>query len=387
MKETINERGTWTSASSAAADELCQGRHIAQRGMPERKTDDSDFGDKVHEALKTDDPSKLDHEQLKVYEQCVEIRGRMIDKYFGNDAPNVKVSKERRFWCQILAKPGDKSPTPHRFKHSGQVDWIARLGKRALIVEYKALPGDVASSPTNKQLRDQVVLAAGEMVLSEVATVVVQPLVTQNPELCVYQAEHIKRAEAEMFTRVRNSNNPDAPRTANATSCKFCLARDHCAAYQVWVTAMVPKSEIIAATPVEQWTPEMRSHFLTMRPAVEQWLKECYSKLKALMKEQPTAVPGFKLKKGNTVTEINDPQELFNRFAIIAKDWAAKEADPQAAIMAAFMKCVTIGNGDFEKVVRMVTGLKGKALESAVDKLREGLFDSSTNDQSITKDT
>lgn len=388
--EVKDPRGGWTSASNAAADELCAGRHNAQKGIADRPSDDSEFGNKVHKALATDVTTDLSDEELKIYEQCVEIRQREVEKFFGDDHPNVKVSKERRFWCQILAKPGDKSPNAARYRHSGQVDFIARLGRRALIVEYKALPGDVPTSPTNKQLRDQVVLAAGEMVIPEIGAVVVQPLVTHSPNVCLYTTESIKRAEAEMFSRVRANNNPEAERTANTVSCKFCLAKEGCSPYQTWVTAMVPKSEVIAATPVEQWTPEMRSHFLTMRPAVEQWLDDCYKKLKAMMKESPTSVPGYKLKPGSNVTTINDPQKLFERFCELGQEWANKENPEMSHIHTLtpiFMQCVTVGNGSLSEVVRKITGLKGKALEKQVEDLRAGIIDSKRNDHSITKDS
>lgn len=390
--KTVNpeqqKRGGWTSASNAAADELCEGRHQAQKGLPEEKNADSDFGRDIHAALAADDPKLLgdDEAKLSIYEQCVDIRTRLVNQFFGDDAPNVKISRHRRLWCSVLATPGDKSTSPVRYQHSGEADVIVRHGKRALIMEYKALVGDIAASPTNKQLRDQVVLAAGELLLSEVGTAIIQPLVTHKPDICLYTEETIKKAEAEMFERVRRSNRPNAKRMANAVSCKFCLARHQCIEHQKWVTAMVPKSEMLSATPIEQWTPEMRTHFLTMKPVVEQWLNDCYSKLKGYLKDAPDFVPGFKLEEGNSVTTVSDPQELFNRFSVLAKDWAAKEADPQAAIVAAFMRCVKIVNEQLKGSIRLVTDLKGKKLDAAYDKIREGITDSKKNQPSIGRD-
>lgn len=394
MNPEQEKRGGWTSASNAGADELCEGRHLAQKGLPEEKRDDSEFGRKIHAALAADDPSGLkdDESALSIYEQCVEIRERVIAKFFGDDAPNIRRTKHRRLWCQVLAKPGDRDPKAARYQHSGETDFLGRHGKRALIVEYKALPGDVPESPSNKQTRDQAVLAAGELLLSEVGVVIVQPLVTHDPVICLYTGEALKKAEAEMFNRVRRSNNPEARRTANPTSCKFCLARHTCTEYQKWVTAMAPKSDVVAATPVEQWTPEMRAHFLTMRPAVQQWLDDCYARLKQMLKDNPETsfIPGYKLKEGNTVTTVTDPQELFKRFVQVGSEWAKKENGEMHVdyvLMPIFMSAVTIGNEKFTAAVRKVTGLKGQALDKMVKQLRDGLCSTKQNDHSLAKDT
>ena len=62
-----DERRGQTSASNAQADSLCQGRHRAQAGLPDTKSDDSKFGTEIHDALAKDDPSKLKSDQLSIY--------------------------------------------------------------------------------------------------------------------------------------------------------------------------------------------------------------------------------------------------------------------------------------------------------------------------------
>jgi len=77
-------------------------------------------------------------------------------------------SREVRYWIKWA----------DGLMHSGQIDSFHVLGKRALIVEYKMLPGEVPDSPRNLQLRDQAVLLKFNVPeLEEIGTVVVQPLV------------------------------------------------------------------------------------------------------------------------------------------------------------------------------------------------------------------
>lgn len=366
-----------TSASSAHADELCKGRFKAQKGQPQVVTEDASFGTAVHEALRTGDPSKLEREALSVYESCSEIREQVLDKFFGPDRPKVKFTLEHRFECKVLATPNDTSANPVRYHHSGQVDLLARVGGRALIIEYKALPGEVASSPSNKQLRDQVVLAARTLMLEEVGTAVIQPLVTHTPDICLYDKESIKKSEQEMFVRVRNSNGANPPRTPNPVSCKFCLAKPECDEYQKWVSGIIPESlSSSLGLPVSQWTPEMRSRFCEVRGVARKWLDECEDAMKAAIKADPASVPGWTVGEGRTLSEVNDPQELFNRFVAIGSDFAKSEnteLHADAVLLPLYMQCLKLKKGEFDTVLRKVTGMKGKALAAKLDELLSGI--------------
>lgn len=364
------QRGNWTSASNAWPDSLCAGRHNAQLDIPDESSEDATFGQEIHDALKTDDTSKLSPEQLSIYESCVEIRTRLIEEVFGQDAAKVIQLRERRLWVHILSPVDDKT----RFPHSGQADFIARLGPKALIVEYKALPGDLPSAPSNLQLRDQVVLAGGELKVSDAYCAVIQPLVTHKPELCRYELEAIKRAEAQMFQRVRNSNNPNAPRTAGEVQCKFCRARHACPERAALLEVATPMPvSALASVPVAEWTPEQRSLFCERRGMASKWLEECYDQMKKLVKDNPDAIPGFALKPGAVMTPIVKPEELHARFLAIG-------GTPEQ-----FMSAVSIGKKEFEKAVRAATKLKGKALAAKLDELTDGLVEEKPNDSSLTR--
>jgi len=257
------------------------------------------------------------------------------------------------------------------------------------VVEYKCLPGDVASSPTNKQLRDQAVLISGNLLVHEVYTAVNQPLVSHTPDLCLYNKEALKQAEQEMFVRVRNSNNPDATRTAGEKQCQFCLARSDCAEYQQFAQSLIPAPATMFGVPVKDWTDEQRAKFMDGKRVAQRWLDESYSELKVLIGEFPGCVPGYKMGVGDEVKTVKDPQELFRRFVEVGRDFATNENAEMHAdhvLLPFFMQCVKVGKGDFEALVRKVTGFKGKKLKACTDAMMDGIVDVSRKEGSIEKD-
>jgi len=353
MSEIINDpRLGCTSASNAPADALCAGRHQAQSGIPDSPTDDSNFGTAIHDALKTDDPSKLQPDQLSIYEGCIEIREKLIMEKFGMDAPIAKRIKEQRFWWTS----GDG-----KLRHSGQVDLLVFHGTEGLLIDYKALPGEVEGAASNEQLRDQVALTAGANKLTEIDVAIVQPLVTYSPQLCRYDAVSISRAQVEMGLRVAASNDPYAKRVAGTLQCKFCKARYTCKEYSAFTALSAPSSMSSLTVPVHEWTPEQRALFCERLPMAMKWLEECKAQIKRLLKDDPKAVPGWKLAKGDTRRSISNPNELHARFLALG------------GTTEQFMACVDIGKGKLEAQLRAATALKGKGLKAKLEEIQVGI--------------
>lgn len=342
-----------TSASNAQADELCEGRHQAQIGLTSETTEDNLFGQQIHDALVNDDPSKLRADQLSVYESCVEIRERLIADTFGPDFQQVRRFKEERVWFKSV----------EGFVHSAKLDLLVRHGPKGLIIEYKTLPGKVAEAPTNKQLRDQLALASGHYLLTEVDVAIIQPLITHTPSVCRYDEAAILQSQTEMADRIQKSNAPNAPRTAGTIQCKFCLARWTCKEYAAFTALAVPVSMSSLTVPVSMWSPEQRALFCERLPVAMKWLEECRSKIKQLLEADPSSVPGWKLEPGSVKKPVNNPNELHLRFL------AAGGTTEQ------FLLCVEIGKGNLEQQVRAVTKLKGKGLKSKIDEMLAGIVD------------
>ncbi len=347
-----------TSASSAPFDDLCHGRHLAQKGMVNVERDDAAFGTAVHKALAKRDPSKLTTEQIDIYESCVGIEDKIVDKLFGPARGQCKQFRETRFYCKVKARDSDI-----RFDHSAQPDVVYRHGPQGLVIEYKTLVGDVATSAENLQLRDQVVLAARSLVMNEVMAVVIQPLVTHDPTPTLYDEVSIKQAEEEMWERVRQSNDPNSKRTAGEKQCQFCLAKPKCPEYAKWSVAIVPVTMSLPDIPVAEWSIEHRVAFCQGYTAVEKWIDYNKEAMKLLMAADPEAVPGFYLKPGKVREVVKDPEALFERFVELG------------GTQAQFLACITVGKEKLEEQTRAITGKVGKGLTAEVKKLLDGIVE------------
>lgn len=371
-----DERKGGTSASNGEADLRCPGRHLAQKAIPveESKPDpDRDSGALIHASLA--EPSsaggvilaKLSLPQRETHDRCREIERKAIQQIFPDASPAKPLTliREKRYWVMVDGA----------FFHSGKPDLLVIQGKRGLLVEYKTLAGDVPEAPTNQQLRDQTVLVAGAHQLEEVFVLVDQPMVTMTPEIARYGLDEIKRSEAEMFDRVRRSNNPRSPRLAGEIQCAHCRAKQHCAEYNTFAGAMVPGMMKILDVPVIAWTPEQRGYFCERLPVAQKWLDDTKDAMKAGLEKDPGFVKGFHLAPGAERRSVKDPQALFNRFAALG-------GTPQK-----FMRCVSVTLTKLKEEINDLTGARGKALEAAIETLTEGLVEVKTTAPSLKKNT
>lgn len=381
LTTNLQDRGNWTSASSAGADRLCPGRHQAQAGLPDVKSDDADFGTQIHDALAKNDPVKLSPEQLRIFEMCSDLTTKHVQEVFGLEYEKAKVWREKRFWVNIKAISGDTSQQPKMYQHSAQLDALFILGDKGLIIEYKTLKGDVEEASSNEQLRDQAVIAAGTFKLKEVVTLIAQPLVTMSPAPCLYNETAIAKAQKEMYVRVRNSNAPKAKRVAGPVQCKFCKARFTCSEYEQWSASLLPETAPVIGVPLASWTPQQRTYFLTMRGAAQKWLDDAYDFIKEGLRNDPEFAPGFTLKPGLIRRPINDPQELFNRI-LASSDSSGLKAEE---VLPLYLQCVDVKKGDVEALVRKLTSLKGKAFKTHMEELFAGITDEKPNDSSVSK--
>jgi len=368
-------RGNWTHASNAGPDELCPGRHLAERDIPDKRNADSAHGDAIHDALKLQNPDGLAVDQVDIYEACNEIGEKQAAEYFGDGWGKAKVLREQRMWTNIPPPPEWKYPLSH-ISHSGMADVIWIMGTKALIQDYKTLAGEQTASPENRQLRDLAVLLAGWVpVLAEVAVSVIQPLATYSPQLTVYNREHLDKATAELRERVLASNDPKSERIPGPIQCKFCKAALNgvCLENARWAGAHVPQLYTVSNVPVSQWTPEMRADFCERKGIAQRWLDQTEAAMKEGLTKDPNFIPGWFMEEGSWRETVKDPQLLFTRFEALG----GKLKD--------FMGIISVGKEKFTKAVAAVTGQKGKKLEAAIKLLYDGNTDRKQDRPSLAK--
>ncbi len=360
------DRGRWTSASNAQADTNCPGRHLFSRDEPDDPSKDSEFGDAVHAALAKQDPSGLTTEQESIYEAHMEIESKLLIQFFGPEisAYRPNPTREKRWWVHW----------PDELRHSGQLDCVHRRATKALIIEYKSLPGQQPGSPANMQLRDQCVLYASNTVLiTEIAVAVNQPLVTHSPEITVYGKEDLIIAATQLYERVKASNNPESPRVAGEIQCKFCKAKHKCPEYQVWAGGLLPDTKSIVDVPVAQWTPAQRRLFADSYESAAKWLENCWTYLERGAAKEEGFVPGYAMKDGSPRSKITNLQSVFDRFS------------KSGGSLEKFMAKATITKTDLTEVTKSVCALKGKALDSKVLEIIGNDFELSKVKQSLVK--
>jgi len=325
-------------------------------------------GTRIHEALAKQDPTGLSAQEENVFLSCNDIESSMLVKYFGDEVRTLKKNpvRERRFWVQW----------PDGLRHSGQIDSVHRWKNKAIIFDYKTLAGDVSDSSRNLQLRDLACLyyANNTVMLDEIATCVIQPMVTHSPEIAVYNKEDIRRSMELMYFRVSSSNSKNAPRVAGAVQCKYCKAKGGCEEYQKFSTALVSMPErSLLNIPVNEWTPAQRRQFCDGFSVAQKWLEDAWTAMEKGALSDPSFVPGYAMSEGSTRTKIKNLQSVFDRFS------------KSGGSLEQFMKHATITNKDLEAITRDATKLKGKALKSAIEQIIGEDFESTQSKPSLKK--
>ena len=373
--ETIDERRGSTSASNAAADQLCPARHKAQQGFARIESDDSKIGNRVHRALATGKMDGLEFSEKEVVERCLEIERRKLVEFFGDEAGKAQAFREdpdnpdrSRLWAQL-------QHNGTLLEHSCRCDVVYRLGDRGLILEYKALAGDVPESPRNLQLRDQQCLVRANLLITgDIGVCVIQPLVESDPQICVYTSADSKRASDQMFGRIIASNDPKAPRAAGELQCKFCLAKPRCMEYQQWAGTLVPSMLTVLEVPMAEWTVEQRvAAANALGPALE-LLERIKEFIKSGLELDGKFCPGWKLQQGNNVETITDPQAVFDRFVKLG------------GTVEQFLRAIKVGKEKLREQLSALTGAKGKALDKAMKTLTDGLVEGKRNRPSLKKE-
>ncbi len=367
-----------TSASNALADSLCPGRHLAQRGIPEPPaSEDASTGHRIHAALANkpsgsgDELQKLTLAERDMFDSCREIEKKIAIQFFGDSPQDYRVFRHDRLWLPNSGKPGFLS-------HSGEPDVVFRAGTKALVADYKVLTGDVADASSNMQLRDLAVLVAGHYApLDQIATVIIQPLVTHSPEVALYTLPDLERAYGELVARVKASNDPKSPRVAGEVQCKFCRAVGRCKENAVWRAAQLPAviepaaQVALFSIPRELWNPEQRALAASVVSPLGKFAEDLKEYLKPLAGEGQ--IPGWGLTDGRLKTPIVKPQECFDRFAALGGK------------LPEFLECIEVKKGLFEEALAEVTKEKGKAFKTTLAKVYDGITAEKRDAPSLAK--
>lgn len=355
-----DERNGCPSASNAHRYANCPGSHAASDGIPDETSEDAALGNEVHDIL-AGVQREASPEAEELARQCSAQEYEILQAFLtlANGSPEYSTVREKRLW----ARAGE-------YPWSGKPDVVHACGSHGLVVDYKTGRGDVEDAASNMQLRWLAVLAAREYGLDRVTVAIVQPL-AGKPTTCTYDADDLLRAEEEANATVealygsgRNTRRP-------GEWCKYCRARG---------TVRCPESMGVTLEIAER---EQVQQGLFNPTVASAWLAHCeiaegaiaaYRKLAKAHLEAGGTIHGWRLKPGATIAKITAPEVVFARFA---------EAGGTAED---FTKCVTVRKGDLAKALGKLRGLKGKALDEAMDDLLEGAVTETQNAPSLARE-
>lgn len=349
-----------TSASNAQADQLCPGRHLAQRGLANYESRDASLGSGLHKAFETGDTSGFGPMHRKTVE-----RGRYLEDIVWSawirkvDIARVEAAKairEERLWLVINGKK----------MHSGAIDalWFSADKNHALIEDLKSLFGDVDDAESNLQLRDYAALVFHNFGCETVSVFINQPNVRwkeQDQKLITYQREDLEQALAEMTQRVLASNDPDSPRIPGRKQCQFCLA---CGTSRCPESLQVVKDFTANWNQVWlYWSPEERGEFIEKLKLAESLADNALKEAKANIAKDPAWAKGWSVSAPQQVRKVDDVQ----RAAQILVD-AFGQDDPKKreAIFESIAKACKVSLGDLEEIHAKLT-----TAETGADKFAE----------------
>lgn len=376
-----DDRGKWTSASNAAADALCPGRHLAQRDIPEPPpTPEALRGTRIHAWLAGQpipDPSghsvvvnTLDYAVMKDALYGANTGGLNPEELETAEAIRVQVDEilrdqfpggctmrfEKRLWMDI-----------GKLRHSGKPDLLAFTDNRIVIADYKTGWGFVPDSDVNLQLRDLAVLAWETYHIAPIVVAKVQK--GGKPVLCEYNSDDIGKAAGMLDKRVILSNIQGSPRIPGPVQCQYCRFRPQCPEAQATVTALQNVTDAAGAL-VDGATI---ARLLDAGKVAKQIIADNESRAKELLAQNPDAIPGWTLKKGACVREITDPETVASRFVKLGGEI------PQ------FLKSVKVNISKLETLLREAKGYKGRDLDNAMKLLIVDCYQEKQNEPSLKR--
>lgn len=205
------------SASGVERLSLCPGSwNLCQSLPPETasESEDAASGTRIHAALCGENSERLSDDDLTTFLACkdLEIQARM--RVLGVEASET-VTREKRLWL------GDS--------FSGQYDFLAISGNKAVLLDYKTGRGEVESAEGNLQLRALACLVAKEHPeLDEITVGIIQPWASPQLSLCRYGRGDLLAAEMELLQILDCADDPDAKRIPGEKQCRWCRGKLNC---------------------------------------------------------------------------------------------------------------------------------------------------------------
>lgn len=349
------------TASGITQAALCPGSRQRQKGKRGKSNPLADSGTRIHDALESDNLDSLtDEGERALATRAAELRTEVIDGFFLSqplfDGVELNHVKEQR----LHGLDGSVS---------GRFDGLVLDEHRALLYDYKTGYNEPIDAQHNLQMRCYAVLVAENYEkVTEITAAIIQPRVRPEISLVEYTAEDLEKARDEIKQILARAYEPDAPVIPGAIQCSYCLAKADCPEASQLTVAL---SDLQVKAIPDDKLPELLDNCSTAKKIIE----AIEERARELLDTNPQAIPGYKLRPGAKRPEILNPQKLFNRCN-----------DRHSILPHEFIQICEVKKGKLKDLVKMATGLKGKALDESTESLLDGIVKYTPNRPSIARD-
>lgn len=304
------------SAAQRIAD--CPGSVLASAGLPNRESEFSESGKRIHSALAAyfgsghdfdKAAANLSPDEKDITETLVQKTKAFLDSMGGQSSAPV---------CESAVEFGD---------WRGHPDFICLCdsGRRLVILDWKSGWGDIPPAESNAQLRGYFagaitaresgglakIATDGIDYISEVAVALITPEKTSH---CIYPPDSFAAASEEMNGIAAAAKVPNAPRIPSPSACQYCRACGTANCPESMETALVVLRG--RAVDFSQASPEWLLSVARAGKVVAGIVKKATAEMEARLASDPASVPGARLEPGAMVRAVRDPAGLFG--AILA---------------------------------------------------------------------
>jgi hypothetical protein len=349
------------SASGFPRYALCPGSFLAEQAVDwkEEPDPDAESGTRIHAALACETvnlPRDLTAEERETEALCRRLASDIGDGIL-NGVDGV-CSREQRLWCP---DPDTLAPL-----FSGQFDLLLRGNGAVVVIDFKTGRNQV-DAETSWQLRALAALVVENGLVDDserLFLAIIQPWASPQTKVVEYDVHDrfaALRSSRAMATKVVR---PGQIRIPSEDACRYCRAKATC-----------PEAMAVVAYAANLTLPDGRSGEV-LDGATAAWLLDRFSlaervigagraRFKAMLAENPKAIPGWQLRPGSVRQKIVDVGGLWGRLA------------PLGVPAAVFTAACSMTKTEFKALVRQALSLKGGALDDKVAELLSGLVEES----------
>lgn len=331
--------------SEIHSERLCRGKKLATQDLSgENSTKYSEDGKRMHLMLATFDFTGATPEEMEVIEDLLSMSAEVKAEVLAGCGNPLHLYKEEPF--AIHDADGNLAVTLH--PDLVTIAEHPEHGLIGLVEDWKTGFIEVDSAEDNDQIRSYALgVYEKHPELNKIYGKIHQRFVAH--QTVEYDRESLVLAKEDILSVVVEANKPGQPRTPSPGACRYCRALGTTRCPETLNTINHAARPINLAT----LSPEQKSYRLDMFKLAELIIRRERELYSAELEENPKAIPGWHLVPGDERRAIVDVQAA---YAVVADKITPEE----------FQAKCKIGVGDFEKLYKKATGLKGLTAKNAM---------------------